>query len=91
MDFVWEASIPSGAKEAAEKLGLSGKICGKRPSGAKASIDSIGLMRGLKPPPPSISSFSARCKAVPFQNSRIDEETERPKPRLKKKQDLACA
>ena len=30
------------------------------PSGAKAPIDSVGLMRGLKPPPPSESSSSAQ-------------------------------
>jgi Fe-S oxidoreductase len=32
-------------------------------SGAKAPIDSVGVVRGLKPPPPSGSSFSARAKA----------------------------
>ena len=42
-----------GVKEAAEKLGISGEIGGKRPSGAKAHIDFVGFMRGLKPPPPS--------------------------------------
>jgi hypothetical protein len=30
----------------------------KRPSGAKAPIHSAGSMRGLKPPPPSETTFS---------------------------------
>jgi len=34
---------------------------GKLPSGAKARADPVGFMRGLKPPPPSASSFSAAC------------------------------
>jgi hypothetical protein len=51
------------AKQAAEKLGISGEIGGKCPSAAKAGIHSVGIMRGLKPPPPSVSSFSAACKA----------------------------
>jgi hypothetical protein len=29
---------------------------------AKASLDSVGFMRGLKPPPPSESNFSAAYK-----------------------------
>jgi hypothetical protein len=55
---------PSGARQAAEKLGISGEIGGKRLSGAKAHTDSVGLMRGLKPAPPSEPSFSAACKAL---------------------------
>jgi hypothetical protein len=31
---------------------------GSIPSGAKALIELIGFMRGLKPPPPSVLSFS---------------------------------
>jgi hypothetical protein len=54
---------PSGAKQAAEKLEISGEISEKHPSVAKASIGSVGFMRGLKPPPPSALSFSAACKA----------------------------
>jgi hypothetical protein len=61
--FSCGADIPSGAKEAAEKLGISCEIGEKRPSGAKARVDPVGFMRGLKPPPPSGSSFSAACKA----------------------------
>ena len=53
----------SGAKEAAKKLGGSGENGGKYHSGTEAHVDSIGFMRGLKPPPPSASSFSADCKA----------------------------
>jgi hypothetical protein len=30
-----------------------------------AHIDSVGVMRGLKPPPPSGLSFSADCDVVP--------------------------
>ena len=33
------------------------------PSGAKAHIDPVGSMRGLKPPPPSARRFSAGAKA----------------------------
>jgi heptosyltransferase-1 len=39
-------------------------------SGAKARVDSAGLMRGLKPPPPSESSFSVACEAAPLQSGR---------------------
>jgi len=56
-------SMPGRTQEAAEKLGISGEIGGNRPSGAKAGFDSVGFMRGLKPPPPSGSSFSAACQA----------------------------
>jgi hypothetical protein len=56
-------SIPSGAKQAAEKDLFSGEIGRIRSSGAKALVDSIGFIRGLKPPSPSGSSFSAVCKA----------------------------
>ncbi len=37
---------------------------GYDPSAAKAVADFAGFMRGLKPPPPSVSSFSAACKAL---------------------------
>ena len=52
-------------EQAAEKLEISGEIVAKCPSVAEASIDSVGVMRGLKPPPPSVWSFSAVCEAVP--------------------------
>ena len=39
---------------------------GKSPSAAKASVEYAGLMRGLKPPPPSVSSFSAPRFAYRF-------------------------
>ena len=51
-----------GAEQAAEE-GL--KLIGtheKHPSGAIVRADSARFMRGLKPPPPSGSSFSAACK-----------------------------
>jgi hypothetical protein len=54
--------LPSGVKQAAEKLGFSSIIGEERPSVAKAIIDSIGFTRGLKPPSPSALSFSAACK-----------------------------
>jgi len=67
-----------GSSEAAEKLGISGENSGKRPSGAKALIDSVGLVRGLKLPPPSgsrspkgakargvFAGFAARLKSCP--------------------------
>ena len=40
----------------------------KPPSGAKARADYAGFMRGLKPPPPSGSSFSAGFSAGPIQS-----------------------
>ena len=58
------------AKRAAEKLDNSGDRGEESFSGAKARADSVGSMRGLKPPPPSVEtksasvlSFSAACKA----------------------------
>jgi hypothetical protein len=57
--------------QAAEKLEIWGEIGVKRPSGAKARIDSVGFMRGLKPPPPSGSSFSAACLVVPLDEEII--------------------
>jgi hypothetical protein len=53
----------AGAKEVAEKLGDSDENGEKHPSGAEAHVDSVGFMRGLKPPPPSASSFPATYKA----------------------------
>jgi hypothetical protein len=41
---------PAGAKEAAEKLGLSSKTGEKRSSVAKAIVDLIGFARGVKTP-----------------------------------------
>jgi putative glutamine amidotransferase len=55
------------AEQAAEKLEVSGEIGGNSPSVAKASIDSVGIMRGLKPPPPSGMSFSAAWEAHPVR------------------------
>jgi tRNA A37 threonylcarbamoyltransferase TsaD len=53
----------AGAEQAAEKLGISGEMGAKCPSGAKAQTDSAGFRRGLKPPPPSGSNSSAACEA----------------------------
>jgi N6-L-threonylcarbamoyladenine synthase len=43
-------------------------------AGAKAHADSAGIMRGLKPPPPSESNFSAACSA-PEGNPRPADES----------------
>jgi hypothetical protein len=56
-------NLASGAKTGCEKTPDFGEIGRKCSSVAKASVDSIGFMRGLKPPPPSGMSFSAACKA----------------------------
>ena len=53
----------SGPKQVAEKRGDSEEIGEQHSSVAKANIDSAGIMRGLKPPPPSESIFSAACQA----------------------------
>jgi hypothetical protein len=52
----------AGVKEAAGKLLGSGVAEENRPSVAKAIFDSAGFVRGLKPPTPSVLSFSAACK-----------------------------
>jgi S-adenosylmethionine:tRNA ribosyltransferase-isomerase len=48
----------------AEKRSITGEICEGYFSGPKGPVDSIGFMRGLKPPPPSVSGFSAACQAA---------------------------
>jgi len=45
------------AKQAARKLSAGRKESGKQSSEAKASADFAGIMRGLKPPPPSKSQL----------------------------------
>ena len=59
-------------KEAVEKLVNSSGISVECDSGAKAGIASVGFMRGLKPPPPSGSSYSAGCNVY---ESRIQKLT----------------
>jgi probable rRNA maturation factor len=49
-----EQKRASGVKQCAEKV----RDHELRPSGAKAPSDSAGFMRGLKPPPPSVTTFS---------------------------------
>jgi hypothetical protein len=49
---------PFVAKQAAEKEETESEWPQKHASGAKAPIDSVGMMRELKPPPPSESSSS---------------------------------
>jgi hypothetical protein len=48
--------------EKVENLGETGQA---HATAAKASLDSAGFMRGLKPTPPSVSSFSPICKVMP--------------------------
>ena len=55
--------IASGAKQAAEKFGCWIKSGEEYSTGAEARADFAGFMRGLKPPPPSVPSFSATYKA----------------------------
>jgi hypothetical protein len=52
------------AEQAVTKLGIWSEIARKHPSVAKASVDSIGLTRGLKPPSPSALSFVTDCEAL---------------------------
>ncbi len=55
----------SGADAAAEKIGISGDVGEERSSRAKAQSDSDGPARGLKPPSPSGSGFSAADHTEP--------------------------
>jgi len=44
-----------------------GNSCGTgeiRPSVDKAKVDDAGFMRGLKSPPPSVSSFPMACEVM---------------------------
>jgi len=52
----------SGANEAVQKAVVSGEIGRERTSGAKARNGSIGIMRGLKPPPPSVKAKARAAK-----------------------------
>jgi hypothetical protein len=57
------------AKQAAEKLGILGGIGAKRPSVAKAIVDSVGFMRGLKPRLPPGRVFPRPIKPRSFKIS----------------------
>jgi glycosyltransferase involved in cell wall biosynthesis len=50
--------------QAAEKGLIPCEKADKRPSEPKGPIDSVGFMRGLKPPPPSGPDFSAACVVI---------------------------
>ena len=54
----------AGSGEERRRLAvLPADICAEdNSSGAKAPTDSAGTLRGLKPPPPSVASFSNVCK-----------------------------
>jgi hypothetical protein len=58
-EMLWDRRAIQAAKE----LRVSGEIGGEHSSGAEARVGFIGFIRGLKPPPPSESSFSAACFA----------------------------
>ena len=45
-----------------QKAVVSGEIGRERTSGAKARNGSIGIMRGLKPPPPSVKAKARAAK-----------------------------
>jgi ribosomal-protein-alanine N-acetyltransferase len=58
------AALPRRIAVVAEGIAKTeGRFPEVLPSGAEAPIDSAGLMRGLKPPPPSGSSALASCAA----------------------------
>jgi len=61
--------LPRATELSAEELRLLGEIGNPPPSVAKATTDSMGVTRGLKPPSPSVLSFSAACSVV-LQNSQ---------------------
>jgi hypothetical protein len=60
---LFPAGLASGAKEAAEELGISDEFGGRHPSGAEAHVDSIAFVARLKSCPFKAMSFSAACKA----------------------------
>jgi DNA-3-methyladenine glycosylase len=62
------AQFSGTAKQAAEKVSFSINKQKKHTSVAKATADFIGFMPGINPRPTARMSFSAACKAVPFQN-----------------------
>jgi hypothetical protein len=55
----------AGPKQAAEKGCFSGETPEKHASGAKARVDSIGLMPGINPRPTARLGFSAACEGRP--------------------------
>jgi len=58
-----EGNFSAGAKQAAEKGRMLGKLAQEHPSGAKVRADLAAVTYGLKPVPFSRTSFSAACKA----------------------------
>jgi hypothetical protein len=57
-------AICGTTQEAAEKPLIPGNMSENRSSVAKATTDSNGFTRGLKPPSPSELSFSAACEVL---------------------------
>jgi S-adenosylmethionine:tRNA ribosyltransferase-isomerase len=71
-----EAAAAVALQAAAEKRKITGEIGEKHPSGPKGPVDFAGIMRGLKPPPPSESSFSAAGQAAKVTLAPHSGETE---------------
>jgi hypothetical protein len=47
------------------------EIAEKHPSGAKAPSHPAGSVRGLKPPPPSVTTFSASPESPLYENGEM--------------------
>ena len=56
------------------RLGAPVQFFEENPSGAKAPIDSVGFMRGLKPPPPSGATLSATSKGGARRKGKLSAE-----------------
>ena len=63
---------PMAIEPIAEASGLDVEPEEKISSGAEALIKSSELMRGLKPPPPSVSSYSTDCDTAALEVSAAD-------------------
>ncbi|MGB9406342.1 MAG: segregation/condensation protein A [Terracidiphilus sp.] len=61
-------SVPDRVKG---KAGARREISEETSSGAKAQVDSVGVTRGLKPPPPSGSGFSAARGAEKAREAEV--------------------
>jgi segregation and condensation protein A len=69
------ASYISEPEEAKEEIGTTRELP-EETSGAKARVDSVGVMRGLKPPPPSESGFSVPSEAGVAREAEVEPEPE---------------
>jgi hypothetical protein len=66
---VQTSGLPSGTKEAAEKVVIVNQKREKHTSGAEALSDSIGFIPGMNPRPTAPASFSADWKASVYFES----------------------